>query len=57
MSRGLVVVVATEDMVVMGMAIMQDNNMFRGHRVMWQGELVAASRGETVRFQETLPGG
>jgi len=26
----------------------------RGHRVMWQGELTSLSRGEAVRFQETL---
>jgi dihydroorotase len=26
----------------------------RGHRVMWQGELVGASTGEPVRFLETL---
>jgi dihydroorotase len=29
--------------------------LVRGHRVMWQGELVAASRGEAVRFVEALP--
>ena len=27
----------------------------RGHRVMWEGELVAPARGEAVRFHETLP--
>lgn len=27
----------------------------RGHRVMWEGELVAPARGEAVRFNETLP--
>ena len=27
----------------------------RGHRVMWQGELVAAAQGEAVRFAEALP--
>jgi dihydroorotase len=27
----------------------------RGSRVMWEGELTAPSRGETVRFLETLP--
>jgi dihydroorotase len=26
----------------------------RGHQVMWQGELLAASQGEPVRFLETL---
>jgi dihydroorotase len=26
----------------------------RGKRVMWQGEIVAASTGEPVRFLETL---
>ncbi|HVX98948.1 MAG TPA: dihydroorotase [Pseudorhodoplanes sp.] len=29
----------------------------RGHRVMWQGELVAPARGEAVRFLETLHSG
>ncbi len=29
----------------------------RGHRVMWEGELVAAARGEAVQFLETLAGG
>jgi dihydroorotase len=29
--------------------------LVRGHRVMWQGELVAASQGEAVRFVEALP--
>jgi len=29
----------------------------RGHRVMWQGELVDGSRGEAVRFLETLTPG
>lgn len=28
----------------------------RGHRVMWEGELTAAAKGEPVRFQETFPG-
>lgn len=27
----------------------------RGHRVMWEGDLVAPARGEAVRFHETLP--
>jgi dihydroorotase len=27
----------------------------RGHKVMWEGELVAPARGEAVRFVETLP--
>jgi len=27
----------------------------RGHRAMWQGELVVPSRGEAVRFLEALP--
>lgn len=27
----------------------------RGHRVMWEGELVAPALGEAVRFHETLP--
>jgi dihydroorotase len=27
----------------------------RGHRVMWQGELLTPSRGEVVKFQEALP--
>src|SRR5262249_53586293 len=27
----------------------------RGHRVMWQGELVTPSRGEAVKFHEALP--
>jgi dihydroorotase len=27
----------------------------RGHRVMWEGDLVAPARGEAVRFVETLP--
>ncbi len=27
----------------------------RGHRVMWDGDLVAPARGEAVRFHETLP--
>ena len=27
----------------------------RGHRVMWEGELVASACGEAVRFHETLP--
>ncbi len=26
----------------------------RGQRVMWQGELVTLSRGEAVKFHETL---
>jgi dihydroorotase len=26
----------------------------RGHRVMWEGELLAPARGEAVRFQETM---
>jgi hypothetical protein len=26
----------------------------RGHRVMWEGELVASACGEPVRFLETL---
>jgi dihydroorotase len=30
--------------------------VIRGRRVMWEGELVAASTGETVRFLEALPG-
>jgi dihydroorotase len=29
----------------------------RGHRVMWEGELVTAARGEAVQFLETLAGG
>ena len=29
----------------------------RGRRVMWEGELVVAARGEPVRFAETLPRG
>jgi dihydroorotase len=29
----------------------------RGQRVMWEGELVAAARGEAVQFLETLAGG
>jgi dihydroorotase len=29
--------------------------LVRGNRVMWQGEVVAASRGEAVRFVEALP--
>ncbi len=29
----------------------------RGHRVMWEGELVAPARGEAVQFLETLAGG
>ena len=28
--------------------------LIRGRRVMWQGELAAASQGEPVRFMETL---
>jgi hypothetical protein len=28
----------------------------RGARVMWDGELMAAGRGEAVRFLETLAG-
>jgi dihydroorotase len=27
----------------------------RGRRVMWEGELVAAGKGEAVRFGEALP--
>jgi dihydroorotase len=27
----------------------------RGQRVMWEGELTAAAKGEPVRFQKTLP--
>jgi dihydroorotase len=30
--------------------------LVRGHRVMWEGELLAPSRGEAVRFAETLAG-
>jgi dihydroorotase len=26
----------------------------RGHRVMWQGEMIAPSRGEVVRFLEAM---
>jgi dihydroorotase len=29
----------------------------RGHRVMWEGDLVTPSVGEAIRFQETLPRG
>jgi dihydroorotase len=29
--------------------------LVRGHRVMWQGDLVAAAQGEVVRFVEALP--
>jgi dihydroorotase len=29
----------------------------RGRKVMWEGELVAPSAGEAVRFQEALPKG
>ena len=29
--------------------------IIRGHRVMWDGELVEPSRGEAIRFHETLP--
>jgi dihydroorotase len=28
--------------------------IIRGNRVMWEGELVANSQGEVVRFSETL---
>lgn len=28
--------------------------ILRGQRVMWEGALVAPSRGEAMRFQETL---
>lgn len=27
----------------------------RGHRVMWEGDLIAPARGEAVRFHDTLP--
>ena len=29
--------------------------ILRGHRVMWDGDLVAPARGEAVRFHDTLP--
>jgi len=29
--------------------------VIRGRRVMWEGELTAAAKGEPVRFQEALP--
>ena len=29
--------------------------IIRGHRVMWDGDLVAPARGEAVRFHDTLP--
>jgi dihydroorotase len=31
--------------------------VIRGHRVMWEGELVTPSRGRPVRFPETMPRG
>jgi dihydroorotase len=29
----------------------------RGHKVMWQGELIGSGRGETVHFLETMSSG